>query len=385
MNLKTLIDQLLFEEEGNTLDFKSEQYRFSMANDEDKSELLKDIIAFANAWRRTDAYILIGVKEVKGGRSEVVGISEHIEDSHLQQFINSKTQRPIDFSYKAIQYESAQIGVIHIPVQRRPFYLKKDFGRLKKSQVYIRRGSSTDVASIDEISTMGTEANDAYQDAPSLDAFLITGKHDEIVEKNITCKLINADIPDDEEFPEYGVNYISIGPSLKTSIPNFSVNRNYYKDKAKYLKAYLRVRAFKLGIKNNGTVPARDVKVIFNILNEENTFTVCMLDDLPDKPSNSALSFPHIQNVHGTVPDVAVKNMLQGWRVTCHLGKIQPKDMAITKDGFCLGSNTSKLLQIAAQVFSDDLPEPMQELFEVVFDVEDREYSVGDFLPKEED
>lgn len=75
-----MIDQLLFEEEGNTFDFKSEQYRFSGATDEEKVELLKDIIAFANAWRRTDAYILIGVKEVKGGRSEVVGISEHLDD-----------------------------------------------------------------------------------------------------------------------------------------------------------------------------------------------------------------------------------------------------------------------------------------------------------------
>ena len=35
-------------EEGPTLDFKREQYRFDKASDEDKSELLKDILAFAN-------------------------------------------------------------------------------------------------------------------------------------------------------------------------------------------------------------------------------------------------------------------------------------------------------------------------------------------------
>lgn len=94
MSHQTLIDQLLFGEEGNTLDFKSEQYRFSGATDDEKSELLKDILAFANAWRRADAYILIGVKEVKGGRSEVVGIADHLDDAHIQQFVNSKTQRP---------------------------------------------------------------------------------------------------------------------------------------------------------------------------------------------------------------------------------------------------------------------------------------------------
>jgi len=45
---------------------------------------LKDILAFANAWRRTDAYILIGVKENKGGRAEIVGIHEDIDDAQLR-------------------------------------------------------------------------------------------------------------------------------------------------------------------------------------------------------------------------------------------------------------------------------------------------------------
>jgi len=56
---------LLNEEEGTTLDFKSKQYLFAGATDEEKSELLKDILAFANAWRRSDAYILLGVEEVR--------------------------------------------------------------------------------------------------------------------------------------------------------------------------------------------------------------------------------------------------------------------------------------------------------------------------------
>ena len=103
---------LLYQGEGTTLDFKSEQYRFSGATDDEKSELLKDILAFANAWRNADAYILIGVKEVKGGRGEVMGISEHLEDAHIQQLVNSKTQRAIEFSYKAAEVEGVQVGII---------------------------------------------------------------------------------------------------------------------------------------------------------------------------------------------------------------------------------------------------------------------------------
>ncbi len=58
-----LIEHLLHEDEGVELDFKQEQYPFNNADDAAKSELLKDILAFVNAWRRSTAYILIGVEE----------------------------------------------------------------------------------------------------------------------------------------------------------------------------------------------------------------------------------------------------------------------------------------------------------------------------------
>lgn len=61
-----LIEHLLHEDEGVELDFKQEQYPFKNADDVAKSELLKDILAFVNAWRRSTAYILIGVEEKRG-------------------------------------------------------------------------------------------------------------------------------------------------------------------------------------------------------------------------------------------------------------------------------------------------------------------------------
>lgn len=41
-----LFERLLYEEEGTTIDFKKEQYCFVKAADEEKSELLKDILGF---------------------------------------------------------------------------------------------------------------------------------------------------------------------------------------------------------------------------------------------------------------------------------------------------------------------------------------------------
>ena len=56
---------LLYEDESSTLDFKRDQYPFQGETPDVKSELLKDILAFANSWRRSDAYILVGVEEVR--------------------------------------------------------------------------------------------------------------------------------------------------------------------------------------------------------------------------------------------------------------------------------------------------------------------------------
>lgn len=86
---KNLLEKLLHEKEGTTLDFKRDQYQFEDADDKTKSELLKDILAFSNAWRKTTAYILIGVNEVKGGRSGVIGVKTHLDDAKLHQFVNS--------------------------------------------------------------------------------------------------------------------------------------------------------------------------------------------------------------------------------------------------------------------------------------------------------
>ena len=54
-------------------------------------ERLAAILGFANAWRRSATYILVGVEEVRGGNSNVVGIdpSDQLDDRALQQFVNN--------------------------------------------------------------------------------------------------------------------------------------------------------------------------------------------------------------------------------------------------------------------------------------------------------
>ena len=115
------VELLLYESEGVALDFKQAQYPFEKASNEEKGELLKDILAFANAWRRADAFILVGVKDIPGNKASVQGVASHIDDAKLQQFVNSKVNRPIEFHYKPFELDGKKVGLIHIPLQTRPF------------------------------------------------------------------------------------------------------------------------------------------------------------------------------------------------------------------------------------------------------------------------
>jgi Putative DNA-binding domain len=151
-------DSLLLKVESDTLDFKSEQYRFVDSTAYEKSELLKDILAFANGWRECDAKILIGVAEKSPPPNEIVGITEHLKDNDLQQFVNQKTNRPVAFRVEAFAKDGKEFDVITIPVQQRPVFLIKDFGKLRQNITYIRRGTTCAEALPEEVIKMSLPA-----------------------------------------------------------------------------------------------------------------------------------------------------------------------------------------------------------------------------------
>ena len=92
------LEILLNKVESDTLDFKAQQYRFYGATDDDKSELLKDILAFANGWKETDAHIIIGIDEKDGRATTVTGVrrasvipQEDLRPSSLYSYRNEFT------------------------------------------------------------------------------------------------------------------------------------------------------------------------------------------------------------------------------------------------------------------------------------------------------
>lgn len=261
MHIKNIIENLLFEEESTSLDFKQAQYLFDGADDKSKSELLKDILAFANAWRRTDAYIVIGVKEKKGTRSEVLGIDHHIDDAKIQQFVNQKLNRPIIFSYIPLELASQKIAVITIPPQERPFFLNRDYGSLKQNTVYIRRGSSTAIADPDEIARMGQLFETNSLQMPKLHPLLKQKDKKYGADDVVILETDQLLVPSREELPDFS----SFNPRDIFSRVSVLDNSEYYKDLAEYLRFHSKLTPINFGISNEGNCVARDVKIVVTI------------------------------------------------------------------------------------------------------------------------
>jgi hypothetical protein len=377
-----LIESLLYEEEGVDLDLKSDQYRFSKASDDDKSELLKDILAFANAWRHADAFILIGVREVKGGRSEVVGISEPLDDAAIQQFVNTKTQMPIMFSYSNCNFESKQIAVIHIPLQQRPFYLKRDFGRLKKETVYVRRGSSTDVATIDEISRMGAR-NIEVAGVPELSISFADPKDRERFSTSIEIKSLYLKTPNRKKIPDYTSNRAGTGFDLYISPLDFNLNRSYYRELVEYMKMARLMAPIFLAVKNSGSSTAHDVRAELKLPLDENG---PMLQDdagFPEVPSTENILFRTgnlAEQIRELPPDVSVNRYDRYWIVAARAEKVQPKSIHWFRVPFFMGSKKTISFDIEAMIYCDNLSDPVKYQLSAKIESDTREVDIDGII-----
>jgi len=373
MSINTdIIDRLLYEDEGTTLDFKSDQYPFEHALNDEKSELLKDILAFTNAWRRTDAYILIGVEDVKGGKSIVIGVSKHLDDANLQQFVNSKTQQPIHFSYHSLRFEEEEIGIIHIPLQERPRYLKKKFGKLEKEKIYIRRGSATVIAAPDEIAKMGAAGNFTSEAIPLLDVEFYNSDSHEPLGKSVKIETINLIIP--SSLPDYKPDYQYGG-----YLSDLGVNRDYYREYAKFIQKRSRLKELNFCVSNSGSVVANDVRLMAEIKDEQKNFFLMNKSDMPKEPSRNPSLLDYTIMSPGFTPssEIEVQEISVGWRIEGHIIKVQPRAKSITEGGFFIGASESTELPLQITVYADNLPTPKTVELSIQINTEEKEFDLN--------
>ncbi len=136
--MKELEDIIQFENENTALDFKAIQYK-----KEKYIDFLKDIISMANSKIKEDKFIIIGVNHKANGERDIIGIKDDfIDEATYQQLINENIEPEIVFKYYPFDFDSKKIGVFQILNSSNPPYmLKKDYGKLKKGDCFIRKGS----------------------------------------------------------------------------------------------------------------------------------------------------------------------------------------------------------------------------------------------------
>ena len=360
------IEQLLLSDEDTTLDFKRDQYEFEGATKEAKSELLKDKLAFANAFRRSDAYILVGVEEKRGAKSEVVGIAAHLDDAKLQQFVNSKTQLPVTFSYREVTHDGRAIGVLHIPLQSRPVYATADYGKIKKEAVYIRRGSSTAIAKPEEVMRMGAQPV-GPDGQTSVDLYLVDRETGRRLEQPVRVEESTwYEVPPKEAILDYCPER-TMGSGMFEMIQHApEANADYYREAA----AYAQVEAclcISLELENTGGSVVHDAKLGIELPDPERRYELLGPVDIPDRPDLYRIGLMTRGIVTDTWQDVTVRREGEVWRVDCDFGKIQPRSKVRLRNDLLIGARIAGDLRFRGRIYADNISSPNAVGFDLSF------------------
>ena len=188
---ENLDDIIEFENENTELDFKAIQYQKVKFQD-----LLKDLMSMANAKTDADKYIIVGVKLLGNGNRDILGITEDfIDEATYQQLIHNNIEPELNFSYVSYQFQNKTLGVFKIfDSIDRPYMMKKDYGKLKIGEAFIRKGSHL---------TRLTRKDFDFYTEKKITEQRFKGKiltyFDKINQKSIALKILsNGDYPSDK-------------------------------------------------------------------------------------------------------------------------------------------------------------------------------------------
>lgn len=111
-------------------------------DNEKRGEIIKDIVAIANASPLSYGFIVYGVDPRKP--DPIIGITSQYDDSKLQQLLKNKVEPLPEFLYYEVSTGIKTVAVIQVsPSKKRPFIISVDIGKIKAGQIPIRRGTST--------------------------------------------------------------------------------------------------------------------------------------------------------------------------------------------------------------------------------------------------
>jgi ATP-dependent DNA helicase RecG len=140
---KQKLISLLNQEEGPKLDFKE---ILELSLESGKKELTKDAIAIANS-HGGRGYLLIGIKDKT---KEIIGVDKSLyKEETIQQIIGLRCDPPLTIRVEPVEIASRTVVVITIfRSSNKPHQMRQT------GAFYLRRGSTTDYATRDEVAGM---------------------------------------------------------------------------------------------------------------------------------------------------------------------------------------------------------------------------------------
>lgn len=363
-----LFEKLLKEGSSDMLFFRPRGYQFHGASNVEKSELLRDILGFANAWRRADAYIITGVQEVKNGENEIMGILDHLDFEELQKFVNSKTQNPIQFSYNALTVNRKKVGMIHIPLQPRPFFLENDFVNLKKYVVYVHRGQFIVEAGTDEVTKMKISDSQKRFHKPSFELEFAHSDKKSLIGSHINLKTFLIEAPQEDMIPDFKEEMI-INPLSDLFYALFppEINKNYYRELVDHYQQMGSVSLIDFCIKNNSDINSDNVRLAFKIKDNEGIIFLKERFELLPKPRKYFWSDSKNLAYSDIIPGLQVSKKTSEWNVQLFLGKVRPRKKLFSSSGLYIGAKKNITLYLDVNLFADNLSEPI--IFPLVIDI----------------
>ena len=368
-----LIESLLHQEEGPELDFKESQYRFkksssTQSTEERRSELVKDILAFANTKRDISAYILIGVKEVKGSRSDVIGVSEHLVDNNLHDFMNRRTQRPAEFSYYPYHFDGVEIGVIEIPAQERLFYLTSSYGTLHENAVYIRDGSSTRTATPDEIAEM------LAPEKPSFTLNWIDPISNEIIRPPCTIHsmLLNPVLSQEEIQPD--------GPPYQDPLSSiqYRYNPKYPQELAFYTFYTNFCKPLGLRICNNSEVTGERIRFEGSVAKRDKLIIKDNIPKLPEEYHDLLSHMPISELFSADAVTMDLSEANDSWEILVEFGNIRPGEQVSTRNKLWFGSALKESITMRGKILGENIPNPIPCSLHIEFETQQRPMTMED-------
>lgn len=130
-------------------------------DDDARGELIKDITAIANASALSYGFIFYGVDPRRP--NPLVGITGSYDDARIQQLLQGKVKPSPSFLYYEVAAGPKTVAMIQVaPSKKRPFIISVDIGRVRNGQIVIRRGSSTDGVTLNDLADFFYGPNSAY-------------------------------------------------------------------------------------------------------------------------------------------------------------------------------------------------------------------------------